>query len=127
MNAQLVASEALPSEFELDVVPLQFAATIADLGTVNLGKLVARRRDRGAAGSVVREPARRALPHARAAAAGVSRDAGISHSPALRGVPRIVHLHARPERAVLPLLRRALAGATVILLAPGCARISATR
>jgi glycosyltransferase involved in cell wall biosynthesis len=48
----------------------------------------------------------------------IMRDAAYLALARAARVPRIVHLHARPEPEVLPLLRRALAGATVILLAP---------
>jgi len=117
MNAQLVASEALRNEFELDIVALRFSATIAELGRTSPGKLLR-------AGIVAAQLARR---FARRPAAfyitlatqrpAIVRDAAYLALARAAGVPRIVHLHARPEPAVLPLLRRALHGASVILLA----------
>lgn len=118
INARIVASEALRDRFELDVVPLQFSDTVAELGAISLGKLVE------AATVGVRIAAKLATrPDAFYITMAVQRpacfrDAGYLALAATLGVPRIVHLHARPERAVLPLLRQALRGATVILLSP---------
>ena len=119
MNAQVVASEALRREVELDVVALQFSDTVAELGRVSPRKVVR-------AGVVAAQLARRfalrpdafyiTLATQRPA---IVRDAAYLGLARAMGVPRIVHLHARPEPDVLPLLRRALRGATVILLARG--------
>lgn len=117
MNAQLVASEALRRDFDLDVVPLQFSATVAELGRATPRKLVRA----GVVGAqLVRRFARRPAAFYITLATqrpAIVRDAGYLALARAIGVPRIVHLHARPEPEVLPLLRRALRGATVILLA----------
>jgi glycosyltransferase involved in cell wall biosynthesis len=117
MNAQLVASEALQCAFELDVVPLQFSTTVAELGRVNARKLVHagiiaarlahRFAGRPAAFYITLAPQRPAI----------ARDAAYLALARAARIPRIVHLHARPDPDVLPVLRRALRGATVILLA----------
>ncbi|MEP6863410.1 MAG: glycosyltransferase family 4 protein [Deltaproteobacteria bacterium] len=118
MNAQLVASGALQRQFRLDVVPLQFSATVAELGSVNARKLV-----RGAvigtrlARRFARRPAAFYLTLAPQRPA-ITRDAAFLALARAARIPRIVHLHARPTRDVLPILRRALHGATVILLSP---------
>ncbi|MEO6772571.1 MAG: glycosyltransferase family 4 protein [Kofleriaceae bacterium] len=118
MNAQVVASEALRQELELDIVPLRFSDTVAELGTVKARKLVR-------AGVVAAQLVRR---FARGPAAfyitlapqrpAIARDAAYLALARAARIPRVVHLHARPEPAVLPILRRALHGASVILLAP---------
>jgi len=117
MNAQLIASEALRDRFELDVVPLQFSATVAELGRMTPRKLAR-------AGIVAAQLARRFVTRPAALyltlapqRPAIARDAAYLALARAAGVRRIVHLHARPEPAVLPLLRRALHGATVILLA----------
>ncbi|MEO8551730.1 MAG: glycosyltransferase, partial [Kofleriaceae bacterium] len=118
INAQLVASETLAGRFELDVVPMQFSETVAELGTISLGKLVeATAVGARLAAKLASRPAALYISMAVQRPA-CFRDAGYLAIARALGVPRIVHLHARPDRAVLPLLRQALHGATVILLSP---------
>jgi glycosyltransferase involved in cell wall biosynthesis len=119
VNAQIVASAVLAERFELAVLPLQFSDEISELGVISVEKLLragavaaklawqlaTRRPDAVYFTLAVQRPA-------------VYRDLALLSLVRAAGVPRIVHLHARPEPAVLPVLRRALHGATVILLSP---------
>jgi glycosyltransferase involved in cell wall biosynthesis len=119
VNAQIMASAALAEQFELTVLPLRFSDEISQLGVISVEKLLragtvaaklawhlaTRRPDAVYFTLAVQRPA-------------VYRDLALLSMVRAAGVPRIVHVHARPDRAVLPVLRRALHGATVILLSP---------
>jgi glycosyltransferase involved in cell wall biosynthesis len=119
INAQIVASAALAEQFELAVLPLQFSTEISELGVVTVEKLVR-------AGSVAARLAWQLATRRPAAVyftlavqrPAVYRDVALLSLVRAAGVRRIVHLHARPDPEVLPVLRRALHGATVILLSP---------
>jgi glycosyltransferase involved in cell wall biosynthesis len=119
INAQIAASAALAERFELAVLPLQFSDEISQLGVISVEKLL--RAGTVAAKLVWHLATRRpdavyfTLAVQRPA---VYRDLALLSLVRAAGVPRIVHIHARPEPAVLPTLRHALHGATVILLSP---------
>ncbi|CAN5646614.1 hypothetical protein BH11MYX1_BH11MYX1_35100 [soil metagenome] len=119
INAQIAASPVIAEQFELEVLPLQFSKTIAELGRISLGKLLR-------AGGVLAKLAW-VLARRRPAAVYLTiapqlpalyRDVALLALVRVAGVPRIVHFQARPTPEVLPLLRHALRGATVILLSP---------
>ena len=119
INTQIAASRVISQRFELEILPLQFSTTIAELGRVNVEKLIR-------VGSVAAKLGC-ALARRRPAAVyftiapqlpALYRDVALLALVRAAGVPRIVHFQARPEPQVLPLLRHALRGATVILLSP---------
>jgi glycosyltransferase involved in cell wall biosynthesis len=120
VNAQIATSAMVAEHFDLSVLPLQFSDEIAELGVVTVEKLVR-------ASSVAARLAWQLATRRPAAVyftlavqrPAVYRDVALLSLARAAGVRRIVHLHARPEPAVLPLLRRGLHGATVILLSPG--------
>lgn len=119
INSQIVASRVINERFELDVIPLQFSETIAELGRITPEKLV---RAGGVAAQLAWALARR-RPAAVYLTLAVQRPALYRDLALLALVraarlPRIVHLHARPAPEVRRLLRQALRGATVILVSP---------
>jgi glycosyltransferase involved in cell wall biosynthesis len=119
INSQIVASRVINERFELDVIPLRFAETIAELGRISPDKLV---RAGGVAARLAWALARR-RPAAVYLTLAVQRPALYRDLALLALVraarlPRIVHLHARPDPEVRRLLRQALRGATVILVSP---------
>jgi glycosyltransferase involved in cell wall biosynthesis len=119
INAQIATSATLAEHFALDVLPLQFSTEISELGLVTVEKLLR-------AGSVAARLAWHLATRRPAAVyftlavqrPAIYRDLALLSLVRAAGVRRIVHLHARPEPNVLPALRRALHGATVILLSP---------
>jgi glycosyltransferase involved in cell wall biosynthesis len=119
INAQIATSEALAERFELTVLPLQFSTEIAELGVVTVEKLVR-------ASSIAARLAWQLATRRPAAVyftlavqrPALYRDVALLSLVRAAGVRRIVHIHARPDPEVLPVLRRALHGATVILLSP---------
>ncbi len=119
MNAQIAASTELATRFELDILPLRFSRTIAELGRVSPEKLART----GVIGARLGWRLARHRPAAMyftlaVQRPAVARDETYLALARMAGVPRIVHLHARPDPVVLPRLRRALCGAWVILLSP---------
>lgn len=117
VNAQIATSTMLTEHFDLAVLPLQFSNEISELGVVTVRKLVR-------ASSVAARLAWQLVTRRPAAVyftlavqqPALSRDLALLSLVRAAGVRRIVHLHARPEPSVLSVLRRALDGATVILL-----------
>ena len=119
VNEQIARSTVLAESFDVEVIPLQFADTIAELGAVSLEKLgrasatLARlawhlARHRPEAVYFTLSPQRPAL----------YRDCMHIALAKAFAVRRIVHLHARPDPAARRALSWALHDAYVILLSP---------
>lgn len=119
VNRQIAESRAIAAHFDLDIVPLQFAETVDDLGRVSTRKLW-----RAVAVGVeltralARKPAALYLtlsPHGGA----LYRDCVYAGLARLAGVPRVFHLHAHGAAHSLGRAARWLFdGAWVIHVAP---------